>query len=157
MAIALSPLLLHPTEHSIVWREAEVNCAAAANGFPKSAAVIKASCDPHGTFSASFGDLTAIYRTLGVPLRDTLTGDNDVEWDGAIARPDLFLHTDWAVVAGGDTAQGVIKQAYCTNGPRYELVRRITVSRRVEQSRFRYMRTAVEANVVEANNENSVH
>jgi hypothetical protein len=59
-------------------------------------------------------------------LRDTLTGDNDVEWAGAVARPDLFLHTDWAVVEGGDTVQGVIDKARL-HGPRYELSKRVTV------------------------------
>jgi hypothetical protein len=70
--------------------------------------------------------LTAIYRTRGIPLHETLTGDNDVEWAAAVARPDMVLSTDWAVVMGGDTVQGVIDKARL-NGPRYELARRFTV------------------------------
>ena len=49
-----------------------------------------------------------------------------MEWDAAVARPDLFLHTDWAVVKGGDTVQEIIDKARL-HGPRYELARRITV------------------------------
>jgi hypothetical protein len=49
-----------------------------------------------------------------------------VAWAAAGARPDLFLHTDWAVVMGGDAAQTVIDKARL-HGPRYELETRITV------------------------------
>jgi hypothetical protein len=70
--------------------------------------------------------MTAIYRILGIPLRNTLTGDNDVEFDMACVRPQLFLHTDWAIVIGGDVIQGVIDQARRL-GPKYELMHRVTV------------------------------
>jgi hypothetical protein len=126
VVIALSPFAIHPAEHSLVWREADVNSRARRQWISEAAVYLRTSAGPHETFFTSFGDLTAIYRTLGIPLRDTLTGDNDVEWDAAVARPDLFLHTDWAVVTGGDTAQGVIDKARL-HGPRYELARRITV------------------------------
>jgi hypothetical protein len=126
VAIALSPFAMHPSEHSITWQEADVNSRSRRQWISQTAGYLRHAAGPHETFFTSFGELTAIYRTLGVHLRDTLTGDNDVEWDGAIARPDLFLHTDWAVVTGGDTAQGVIDKARL-HGPRYELARRITV------------------------------
>ncbi len=126
VVIALSPFVIHPAEHCITWQEAEVNSRARRQWVSQAAAYFRTSAGPHETFFTSFGDLTAIYRTLGIPLRDTLTADNEVEWDGAVARPDLFLHTDWAVVTGGDAAQGVIDKARL-HGPRYELTRRITV------------------------------
>lgn len=122
----LSPFLLHPAEHSITWQEAEVNSRARRQWISESVAFLRTAKGPDETFFTSFGVLTAIYRTLGIPLSDTLTGDNDVEWAGAVARPDLFLHTDWAVVTGGDTVQTVIDKARL-HGPRYELARRITV------------------------------
>lgn len=46
-------------------------------------------------------------------------------WDGAVARPDLLLNTDWAVVKGGDEVQTLIDKARL-HGPRYELRQRIT-------------------------------
>ncbi len=126
VAVTLSPFLIHPSEHPVTWREAELNSRARRQWVSEAAAFLGSAAGPHETFFTSFGDLTAIFRTLGVPLNDTLTGDNEVEWDGAVARPDLFLHTDWAVVEGGDAVQGVIDKARL-HGPRYELARRITV------------------------------
>lgn len=125
-SIALSPFLLHPTQHSIAFQEADVNSRARRQWISQSADFLRAAAGPRQTFFTSFGDLTAIYRTLGIPLRDTLTGDNDVQWDAAVARPDLFLHTDWAVVTGGDAVQGVIDKARL-HGPRYDLAQRVTV------------------------------
>ena len=92
----------------------------------QAAEILRSSAGPHETFFTSFGDLTAIFRSLGIPLADTLTGDNDVEWAAAVSRPDLFLHTDWAVVTGGDEPQSVIDKARL-HGPRYELAHRVIV------------------------------
>jgi hypothetical protein len=129
--IALSPFLVHPffinsAEHPIVWQEADLNSRVRRQWISESVVYLREAAGPHETFFTSFGELTAIYRTLDIPLRDTLTGDNDVEWAGAVARPDLFLHSDWAVVTGGDTVQGVIDKARL-HGPRYELTRRVAV------------------------------
>jgi len=123
---ALIPFLLHPSEHSVTWNEADVNSRARRQWTSQAVEYLRAAARPHQTYFTSFGDLTPIYRILGVPLRDTLTGDNDVEWAGAVARPDLFLHEDWAVVTGGDPVQTVLDKARL-RGPRYELDRRITV------------------------------
>jgi hypothetical protein len=63
---------------------------------------------------------------MGVPLRHTLSGDNNPHFDMACSRPDLFLHTDWAIVTGGDDAQTAIDRARL-RGPRYELNERIMI------------------------------
>jgi hypothetical protein len=123
---SLLPFLLHPHEHSVTRNEADVNSRARREWTMQAAAYLRAAAGPHETYFTSFGDLTPIYRMLGVPLRATLTGDNDVEWAGAVVRPDLFLHEDWAVVTGGDPVQGVLDKARL-RGPRYELERRIAV------------------------------
>ncbi|HEX4137683.1 MAG TPA: glycosyltransferase family 39 protein [Bryobacteraceae bacterium] len=124
--VALSPFLIPPVGQPIVLREADVNSRVRRQWISQAAEFLRTSAGPHETFFTSFGELTAIYRTLGIPLRDTLTGDNDMQWNAAVARPDLFLHTDWAVVLGGDTVQGVIDNARL-HGPRYELAGRFTV------------------------------
>jgi hypothetical protein len=126
VAIALSPALIHPTEHSVTWQEAEVNSRTRREWIAQTANHLRTATGPHQTFFTSFGELTAVYRTLGIPLRDTLTGDNDVEWAEAVARPDLFLHTDWALATGGDEVQTVIDRARL-HGPRYQLTNRVTV------------------------------
>src|SRR5581483_12477820 len=90
---------------------------------------------PNETFlTRNYSHLTAVYRELGIPIRDTLTGDNDPQWTMVKSRPDLFLWTDWAVVTGGDEAQGIVDKAQrpaaadgALRGPRYELSRRIYV------------------------------
>ena len=38
-----------------------------------------------------------------------------------------FLHTDWAVVTGGDDVQTMHRSSARLHGPRYELAQRITV------------------------------
>jgi 4-amino-4-deoxy-L-arabinose transferase-like glycosyltransferase len=120
------PFAIHPNERSIVWREAETNSRARRQWIAYAAEELRHSAGPNQTYFTSFGDLSAIYRTLGISLRFTLTGDNEVQWDGAVARPDLFLHTDWAVAMGGDTVQTVVDRARL-HGPKYELQHRIIV------------------------------
>lgn len=124
--LALFPFLVHPARRPAVLEEADVNSRARREWISEAAGFLHAAAGPNETYFTSFGDLTGIYRTLGIPLRDTLTGDNEIPWYEAISRPDLFLHTDWAVVMGGDEAQTVIDKARL-HGPRYELSRRITV------------------------------
>jgi 4-amino-4-deoxy-L-arabinose transferase-like glycosyltransferase len=128
--IALAPFLLQPmkyfTEHSITWQESDINSRARRQWTARAARYLSAAADPHDTFLTSFNDLTGIFRAAGIPLRDTLTSNNDVEWAEATTRPDLFLHEDWAVVSGGDIAQGVIDRARL-HGPRYDLEQRIMV------------------------------
>jgi len=123
---AFSPVLLHPHEHSITWQESDVNSRARRAWVGEAAAWLKTAMGPNETFITSFSDMTAVYRILGVPLRNTLTGDNDVEFVMACGRPQVFLHTDWAVVTGGDVVQGVIDRAR-REGPKYELMHRVTV------------------------------
>jgi len=74
----------------------------------------------------SFGDLTAVYRQAGIPLRETLTGDNGLPWLATVARPDLFLWQEWAVVMGGDGAQSAVNRAG-RYGIRYRLEKTIIV------------------------------
>jgi hypothetical protein len=134
VAIALAPFLIHPANQPITWQEADVNSQARREWTAQAVEYLRAALPRdlsdsgrhHETFFTSFGDLTGIFRTLAIPLRNTLTGDNDVEWAAAEARPDLFLHEDWAIVMGGDAVQTAIDKARL-RGPRYELKRRIIV------------------------------
>jgi len=124
--LALSPFLIHPPDRSITWQESEVNSRARRQWISQAAAYLEASSGPRDTFITSFGELTPIFRTLGIPLEDTLTGDNDLEWNAAMARPDLFLHADRAVVESGDAVQTMLDRARL-HGPDYELKQRVTV------------------------------
>jgi hypothetical protein len=124
--VVLSPFLIRPASHSITWQESEVNSRVRRQWISQAAAFLEASRAPGDTFITSFGELTPIFRTLGIPLRDTLTGDNDLEWNAAMARPDLFLHADWALVESGDEIQTMLDKARL-RGPRYDLKQRVTV------------------------------
>jgi len=124
--LAFAPVLLHPQDHSITWQESDVNSRARRPWTGQAAAWLKTKMGPNETFITSFSDMTAIYRILDIPLRNTLTPDNDVEFAMAIANPQVFLHTDWAIVTGGDDVQTVLDRARRL-GPKYELIHSVTV------------------------------
>jgi hypothetical protein len=123
---AFSLVILHPSEHSITWQESDVNSRARREWIGQAAGWLKSAIGPNETFITGFSDMSAIYRTLDIPLHNTLTGDNDVEYAMAIANPVVFLHTDWAIVTSGDEVQTMLDRAR-RNGPKYELKQRVTV------------------------------
>jgi len=124
--LAFSPVILHSTAHSITWQESDVNSRARREWTSRAVAFLGRQMGPNETVITNFSDMTAIYRTLGIALRLTLTGDNDAEFAMALSNPRVFLHTDWAIVTGGDEIQSVIDRAR-RFGPRYELKERVTV------------------------------
>ena len=126
LIIAFAPLAAHWNDHSITWQEAEINSRGRRAWTAQAVEFLKMAAGPHETFFTSFNDMTAIYRRRGIPLSDTLTGDNNPQFTMASSRPDLFLWEDWAIVMGGDEVQGVIDRARL-HGPRFELSRRFTV------------------------------
>ncbi len=126
LAISLSPFALDWKSPGIIWQEAEINSRGRREWTAQAVAFLRVARGPHETFFTSFNDMTAIYRTLGIPLRETLTGDNGTQFMMAQARPEFFLWEDWALVMGGDTVQGIIDKARL-RGPKYELSRRIFV------------------------------
>jgi len=124
--VAFAPFAIGWNSHGIVWQEAEINSRGRRAWTEQAVQFLQRAKGPHETFFTSFNDMTAIYRTLGVPLRDTLTGDINPQFLMAQSRPDLFLWEDWAIAMGGDTVQGIIDRA-SLHGPRYELSERIFV------------------------------
>jgi hypothetical protein len=126
VVLSLIPFGLDWKSHSIVWQEAEINSRGRREWTAQAVQFLRVAAGPHETFFTSFNDMTAIYRTLGVPLRDTLTGDNSPQFWMAEARPEFFLWEDWAVVMGGDPVQTIVDKARL-RGPRFELSRRFFV------------------------------
>jgi hypothetical protein len=124
--IAFTPVFLHPRDHSITWQESDVNSRARRAWVAESADYLRRAMGPNETFITSFSDMTAVFRTLGIHLRNTLTGDNDVEFVMTMGRPEIFLHTDWAMVTGGDPIQTMIDRAR-RDGPKFELKHRVMV------------------------------
>jgi hypothetical protein len=129
LAAATSPWVLDPhPESCITWKESQQNSIARRAWTKKAADFLAAGYHRGDGVITSFGDYTAIFRTAGIPLRDTLTGDNGLAWQAAVLRPELFLWEQWAVVTGGDPVQTAINRAR-RHGPNFDLVRQIIVKR----------------------------
>jgi len=73
-----------------------------------------------------FGDLPSMLRQTGIPLRESLHQDNRAAWSGALARPAIFLHEEWAVAMAGDPVEAAMQKAV-REGPVYEVVKSISV------------------------------
>ncbi len=124
-----APWLIHPRPESwITWKESQVNSDARRAWTQQAAAYLQPRYRAGSGIITTFGDITGIFRRAGIPLRETLTWDNWPHWPAAVARPDLFLWEEWAVVMGGDSVQSAILRAG-VKGPRYELVKIVAVPR----------------------------
>ncbi len=122
-----APWLLHPRPEAwITWKESQVNSEARRQWTRAAADFLRPRYRPGSGVITTFGDVSGIFRRIGVPLHETLTWDNWPLWPAAVTRPDLFLWEEWAVVTGGDPVQTALLRAGL-NGPRYELVRSIAV------------------------------
>ena len=127
LAIALGPWLWNPQPDAwITWKESQYNSVARRAWTKEAADYLRAHYHPGDGVFTSFGDMTGIYRAAGIPLRDTLTGDNGLAFDVARLRPDLALWEQWAVVMGGDPVQTAVNRAR-RRGPNYDLMQRIIV------------------------------
>jgi len=118
------PWLVYPRpEHWIVWQEANVNDEARRQAAREGAAYLALLYQPgEGIFTSFSAKTTPVYRQMGVPLRDTFTGDNGLPWDAAVKRPELFLWQQWALALPGDAVQAAIDHAAS-----YTLEKSITV------------------------------
>lgn len=108
--------------NSICWQESRVNSEARRAWTHQAAQFLAAQYRPGTGIFSALGDLAGIYREAGIPLRQVLQEGNGPAWDGAIARPDVFLHEDWAVAIAGDTVASTIRKS-----SRYTLLREIVV------------------------------
>jgi len=127
LMLASSVWLMNPhPEAWITWKESETNSVARRAWTKEAAGYLAARYHPGDGVFTSFGDYTGVFREAGIPLRDTLTGDNGPHWQAAMLRPDLFLWEQWALVMGGDPVQTAVNRAR-RRGPNYDLARRIIV------------------------------
>jgi hypothetical protein len=103
IAFAMLPWLLRVDgDRVITWKESQVNSATRRAWTHEAAAFLRQNYRPGDGVLAGFGDLTAIFREAGIPLRNILHEGNGPAWYGAIKRPDLFMHERWAVANAGD-------------------------------------------------------
>jgi hypothetical protein len=129
VAAAIAPWIVHPSrERWVVLEEARVNSEGRRAWTGEAADFLRARYVPGAGIITSFGDLTGIFRTMGLPLRETFTADNGLPWQATILRPDLFLWQEWAVVTGGDPVQTAIYRAG-RHGIRYRLEKMIVAGK----------------------------
>jgi hypothetical protein len=116
---------IHPShENWITWKESQVNSEGRRQWTREAAEFLKPRYRPGSGIITSFGNLTGIYREMGLPLREAFTDMNGVPWQATVTRPDLFLHQEWAVVMGGDAVQSGVNRA-ARYGIRYRLEKQI--------------------------------
>ncbi|HEV2200710.1 MAG TPA: glycosyltransferase family 39 protein [Bryobacteraceae bacterium] len=108
------------------WTESEVNSIARRVWTEEAAAYLAANYRPGTGIIYSFGDLTGVLRVAGIPLKEGLHDGNHPAWDVATARPELFLHEEWALTVAGDAVSRTILRAN-RGGPHYELRKRVIV------------------------------
>ena len=126
----VSTWILHPRPEAwVTWEESRVNSEARRAWTREAAAFLGPRYRRGAGIYTGFGDLTGIARAAGIPLRETLTGDNEPMSMAAFARPDLFLREEWAVAMGGDPVQTVVTRARrpYPGYPDYTLVKTIVV------------------------------
>ncbi len=92
----------------VTWKESQVNSRARREWTARAVAYIRQHYRPGDGILTSFGDITGVYRSAGIPLRRTLTGDNMPQWEATVVRPDLFLWEEWAVAAAGDRVEAAL-------------------------------------------------
>lgn len=125
LATATVPWLLRPEPRNwICWKESEANSVGRRAWTSEAAAVMATAYRPGDGILTSFGDLTGILRSAGIPLREMLFND-ELQWAPAVARPDLFLHEEWAIAISADPVATALQRATLKNGPRYHLVQTI--------------------------------
>jgi hypothetical protein len=97
----------------IVWQESHINDAARRQAVHEAVDYLAPRYVPGSGIFTTFGAISAIYRQIGIPLRDTFTWDNGLPFDAAVARPQLYLNTQWAVATAGDPVDGAVNRAGC--------------------------------------------
>ena len=105
VTLSVLPWLARPyPDQWVCWKESQVNSDTRRAWTHSAAAYLRANYQPGvGIFSA-LGDLAGVYREAGIPLREVLHEGNGPAWMAAGARPDLFLHEEWAVTRGAQPA-----------------------------------------------------
>jgi len=121
--IALSWFAFSP---AIVKREGDVNSESRRAWTHEVATLLKAEYQPGTGILMPFGDLTGILQEAGIPIRECIHQGDKLEFDRAIARPDLFLDTAWVIAQSGDAASNAMARARAKGMP-YRCVKLISL------------------------------
>ena len=92
-SLAAAPWIVHPSPANwVTWEESRVNSEGRRAWTRQAADFLRPRYVRGSGILTGFGDLTGIYRTLGIPLRERSRRDNGLPFDAAVQRPELFLH-----------------------------------------------------------------
>lgn len=125
IAAAAPWIIRHQPDDWACWKESRNNSVARRAWTQTAGPFLASAYHPGEGIVTSFGDLTGILRTAGIPLREALDTDDQPEWLAATARPDLFLHEEWALVIAGDKVAAAVQTASLKRGPHYHLVQAV--------------------------------
>ena len=124
---ATVPWMVHPSPAAwVTWEESRVNSEARREWTRQTADYLRPRYVRGMGIFTGFGDLTGVYRTLHIPLRDTFTADNGLPFEAAVVRPELFLREPWVVAMGGAPAQTAVNRA-ARSGIVYSLEKTVIV------------------------------
>jgi hypothetical protein len=125
---AAVPWLNHPQPGDwITWKESQVNSVTRRAWTKAAASSLAGSYHSGQGIVTSFSELTGILRQAGIPFREALYDGDEPAWMVATARPDLFLHEEWAVAVAGDRVATAIQRSSLRTGPHYRLVQTVKV------------------------------
>jgi hypothetical protein len=111
----------------VCWKESVLNSEGRRAWTSEAARYLAAEYRPGDGIFTSLGDLAAIYREAGIPLRETLNEGNRPLFLPASRQPLLLLHEQWAVAMAGDPVASAVERLSVQAGPKYELMKTIVV------------------------------
>jgi hypothetical protein len=124
---ATVPWLLHPAPANwVTWEESRVNSEVRRAWTHQAAQYLAPRYVRGSGIITSSGDMTGIYREMGIPIRELFTGDNGLPWLATVRQPELHMWQQWAVVSGGDPVQSAVGRL-ALHGPCYRLEQSITI------------------------------
>jgi hypothetical protein len=111
---------------AICWKEAEVNSIARRTWTAEAASFLAANYRTGSGIIHPFGDLTAVLREAGIPLRESIHEGNAPEWMLSVSRPYPGLRAEWALAFSGDEVSTALLRAH-RYGKNYKLRKQIIV------------------------------
>lgn len=123
---AVAPWVAHPSPSAwITWEESRVNSESRRAWTKEAADYLGPRYLPGAGILSAYG-MQGVYREMGIPLRESFTGDNGLPFDAACLRPELFLHEEWVLATGGSDPQSAVNRA-ALRGIHYSLEKTIIV------------------------------
>ncbi len=125
-AVAILPWITHPSpSYWITWAESRVNSESRRAWTREAAEFLRPLYKPGAGILSSYG-MQGVNREMGIPLRESFTGDNGLPFAAAVLRPELFLHEEWVLTTGGGEPQSAVNRAL-RHGIHYSLEKTIVV------------------------------